>query len=93
VSGLLGLFIDGAGFFAFSDNSADGAGANLDGHVVDCGVVGEREGIDCLDLLQGRVPESLRDGYAGEESADGSANFGVTQRARTVYGSIFADDC
>src|SRR4029077_19642482 len=32
VSGLLGLLVDGSGLFAFSDDSAHGARANLDGH-------------------------------------------------------------
>ena len=92
MSGLLGLLVDGARLFAFANDSAHGAGADLDGHVVDRGVVGQRECVDRFDILRSGVLECLGDVDAGEESGDGAANFGVAKRAGAADGSVFADD-
>ncbi len=92
VAGVLGVLVDGAGFLAALDEAAHGAVADLDGHVVDGGVLWQREGIDGFDVLGGGVGKNLRDRHAGEEAADAGANVGVLQRAGALHFAVLADD-
>ena len=68
------------GFLAAFDLAAHRAVADLHGHVVDGGVLRQREGVDGFDLFLVGVLEFLRDGDAGEEAADLRLDVGMLQR-------------
>lgn len=92
MSRLLGVFVDCSSLFPFTNDSANCARADLDGHIVDRGIFRKRKRVDRLDLLGSSVLELLRDINARDESADGATNVGVTERTRSRDGSVLPDN-
>ncbi len=84
--------VEGASILAALDEAAHGAVANLDGHVIDGGVLRQREGVEGFDVLGRGVGEDLGHRDASEEPADAGAHVGVFERARALHPAVFADD-
>ena len=92
MAGLSGVLKDRSRLVPPLDDAAHGAIAYLDGHVVDGGILWEREGIDGFDFLRQRILECLRNLNPCDETADRSANLGMLQRAVAAHRAIFAKD-
>ena len=85
MASLLGLLVNLARFVALLNHTAHSAIADLDGHVIDSSVFWQRKSVHSFDFLRCHVFEGLRDLDAGDESADGSANVSMLQRARAGH--------
>src|SRR5467141_1087526 len=80
--------VEGASILAALDEAAHGAVANLDGHVIDDGVLRQREGVEGFDVLGRGVGEDLGHRDASEEPADAGAHVGVLERARALQPAV-----
>ena len=76
---LNGFGVKRSGLFAALDHSANGACPNLNGHIVYCGIRGQRESIDRLDLFRRWVLKILRHFDARHEAADAGSDIGMAE--------------